>query len=167
MLTSTTEYYTISPEHDLEIHVIEHEKVSRTKLDEDGTTREVVEFVACKVHEFKVKREILASNSPHFKATLYDEDDRPAGDRITIYDEEARSIEVWAKILHGADIQSTLTPVDLKGVWDILATANRYQIDPSKAGAKAWFEVSSNKGVRRDETCHQLTLTRRGMKRTG
>jgi hypothetical protein len=92
----------------------------------------VKESVPFKVHEFKVKRETLAANSAYFKTTV--------GERVDLHDDEPGAIDVWLKILHGCDVSSTLTSATtIKGLWDILATAYRYEFDPKLPGAKAWF----------------------------
>lgn len=138
------EFYQVSAEHNFILKVYEYQTIQRTQLNEDGTATEVAEQVPSKVHEFKVKREILAVNSAYFKKILYDEEGQPGTeDVIAIHDEAPSSIELWAKILHGSDIHSTLSSINIKGVWDMLATAYRYELDPSKPGAKAWVRLMS------------------------
>ena len=125
------EYYAVTTNHDLIVRVIEYATIVTERLNEDGSTQAVKESVPSKVHEFKMKRNTLATNSDYFKNT--------AGEQIDIHKDEPGAIEVWLKILHGCDVESTLTSTSVKGVWDMLATAYRYEIDPKLPAAKAWF----------------------------
>ena len=127
------EYYPIAASHDLIVRVIEYESITRTVLSEDGTASEVKEAVASKVHEFKVKRETLAANSAYFKTTL--------GEKVDLHGDDPGSIEVWLKILHGCDVSTTLISTTLKGVWEMLATAYRYEFDPKLPAARTWFKA--------------------------
>jgi hypothetical protein len=147
------EFSTISTAHDLIIRVIEYFTVTRTELNEDGTATEVKKSVPCKTHEFKVKREVLAGNSTYFKNTLYDKEGQPTSDeKIDIHDDEPGAIEVWLKLLHGCDVDSTIASTSLKGIWDILATAYRYEFDAKLPGAKSWFVAwyGANRGKKEE-----------------
>lgn len=136
------EYYTLANPHDLIVRVITYETSTSTITTEDGTTREIQSRAANKVHEFKCKRAVLASNSRYLYTILSPDClGNMITDTIDLHENEAGSLEVWLKLLHACDMHSTLTNVNLKGLWDILDTAYRYNFDPKSPGAKAWFEA--------------------------
>ena len=135
------EYYTIATDHDLIVRVIEYEEVTRTQLKEDGTSREIKESVPSKVHEFKVKREVVVNSSTYFSKLIHTGGPFKEGgqDRIDLHEDPPASVELWFKLLHGCDVSSMLEGTSITGVWEVLATAHKYGLDPKVTEAKAWF----------------------------
>ena len=131
------EYYTISPNHDLIIRAIEYVEITRTEGD-GANAHEVKSSVPNKVHEFKVQRDVLVKSSTYFHELLGANGGFKEGDDL--HEDPAGSVELWLKILHGCDLQSTYETTTIKGVWEMLATAHKYGLDPKMAAAKTWFE---------------------------
>ncbi|KAK3718872.1 hypothetical protein LTR37_004788 [Vermiconidia calcicola] len=136
------EYYTIATDHDLIVRVIEHKEVTRTE-GKGKDAKIVKDFVPNKVHEFKVKRSVVVDSSKYFDKLLDTnssfKDSQQS--RIDLLEDEARSAEIWFKILHGSDSGSSNLDITIKNVWEMLLTAHKYGLDPQLPAAKAWFEA--------------------------
>ncbi|KAK3718302.1 hypothetical protein LTR37_005115 [Vermiconidia calcicola] len=136
------EYYTIATDHDLIVRVIEHEDIERT--EGEGIDAKIVkDFVPNKVHEFKVKRSVLANSSEYFQKLLDTNSSfkESQQSRIDLLGDEARSAEIWFKILHGSPSGLTNLDITIKNVWEMLLIAHKYGLDPKLPVAKAWFEA--------------------------
>lgn len=140
------EYYTISPTHDLIIRAIEYEIVIREERN-GYEVRNVKASVPKKVHEFKVERNVLVKSSTYFEKILSAEtgfkEDRQ--DIQTLHEDPAGSVELWLKILHASDVEPTYESTSILGIWEMLATAHKYGLDPKMPAAKVWFEMWFNK----------------------
>ena len=137
--------YAIALNHDLTIRVIEYEII--TRIDISGETRrEVKESRPCKVHDFKVQRDVLASSSKYFDKLVSGTSGfkEELEDCYELHEDLAGSVELWLKILHGCDLQSAYDITTIKEVWEMLALAHKYGLDPKMDAAKAWFETWFN-----------------------
>lgn len=133
------EYTTVTDKHDLTVKAIEYKEVTRTEND-----KQVTDSVPCKVHEFRVKRDALCNASPVLRKLLTTGFREAEQTTVELHGDPAKTLETWFKIFHAtsADLEGTdftYLPTDLKNVWEVLATAHKYEIDPKGAKAKAWF----------------------------
>lgn len=134
------EYTTISPDHDLTIKAVEYKEVTRTEND-----KQVKESAPSKVHEFRVKRDVLCAASPVLRKLLTTGFREAEQTTVELHGDPAKALEVWFKIFHATsdeleDVEFAYLGTDLKDVWEVLATAHKYEIDPKDAKAKAWFD---------------------------
>ena len=119
--------------------MIENRNLKRTQGN--GVNQQtVIEDVPFKLHEFKVKREILFNAAEYFKALLEGGFKESNELVINIQEERPICLEVWLKILHGSDLKSTYRNVDLRGMWEVLAASHKYCLSPKDDTAKKWFE---------------------------
>lgn len=50
---------------------------------------------------------------------------------------DRKGVITWLEILHGSDF--TYSSIDIRHVWEMLAAAHKYGLDPNLYSAKAWF----------------------------
>lgn len=134
------EYTTIAVQHDLTIKAIEYKVVERT---EDG--KQVKESVPCKVQEFRVKRDALCAASPVLRKLVTTGFREAEQTTVELHGDPAEALETWFKIFHATSpelegVEFAYLQIDLKSIWDMLATAHKYEIDPKDVKARAWFE---------------------------
>lgn len=136
--------YSIVPDYDLTIRVIERKEVSR--FESDGSeVRRVKMLVTTKVHEFKVKRIVLSSNSVHFKTLLSSSQFKEAGSTvIDLYEDYPTAVAIWFRILHGCNFDDpniTGPPALIRDVWEMLVMADKYGLNLEARAAKSWFST--------------------------
>jgi len=136
------EYYMIASDADLIIRVIEHEEVTRIE-GLDTNAHAVTESKPTKIHEYKVKREVLSNSGTYFRKLLSDGNFKESEQSTIDLHEDgkgsATGMTIWFKILHDAVDESTYQ-VSTDGIWYMLAAAHKYGFDPKTEEAKAWFE---------------------------
>ncbi|KAK5684628.1 hypothetical protein LTR17_027177 [Elasticomyces elasticus] len=151
------DFYTISADHDFVVRIIEHETVTRTQGDGDAA-QTVTESVPSKVHEFRVKRDVLSENSTYFANMLSDAKFKEGeGSTIELHEDNALAITVWLKIIHDV-VDDTTYQLSLDDVWYMLAAAQKYGFSTRSPAAKLWFEKWYDTDPNFDFKEHQMML---------
>lgn len=130
--------------HDLTIKAITYSEVKRTENDEV-----IVESKASKVHEFRVKRNVLCAASPVLRKLLTGGFREAEQTTVELHDDYVQALGLWLRIIHAPDAAGVDGAVDakgfgyrdveLRGVWELLSMMHKYEIDPKEAKTKAWF----------------------------
>lgn len=144
------EYTTIADDHDLTVKAVEYEEVKRIE-----NCKSITDSAPCKVHEFRVKRELLCAASPVLCKLLTAGFRETEQTTIELHGDPAKALGIWFKILHAEDgsfegVVFTHDDIELKDVWQVLSTAQKYEITPKEAKAKAWFEGWYNAQAHRE-----------------
>ncbi|KAK4952040.1 hypothetical protein LTR10_009960 [Elasticomyces elasticus] len=151
------DFYTISADHDFVVRIIEHETVTRTQGDGD-TAQIITESVPSKVHEFRVKRDVLSENSNYFANMLSDAKFKEGEESmIELHESNALAITVWLKITHDV-VDDTTYQLSLDDVWYMLAAAQKYGFSTRSPAAKLWFEKWYDTDPNFDFKEHQMML---------
>ena len=132
------EYTTLTADHDLTVKAIEYGDVTRTENDKAVTTK-----APTKVHEYRLSRETLINASPVFRKLLTNANFRESEQHVVeLHEDPPQTLKIWLEIFHKvAPFEELVETVNFKGLWDLLATAHKYEIDPKSADSKAWFEA--------------------------
>lgn len=124
------EYHAIVESHDMVIRIVEHDS---DQLMEG-------ESVPKKVHEFSVVREIVSKASTYFNKLLAANFKEGQQTTIDLHEDNPSAMAVWFKIMHGCALDiAVVKSTTMKGVWEVLAAAHKYGLDPKGDNAKAWF----------------------------
>lgn len=94
------------------------------------------------MHDLKVKRDTLINAAEYFKKLVDGGFKESQQSIVELKEDSAESAEgviVWLKILHGSHVKSTYS-INLRGIWEVLAAAHKYGLDPKSKEGKAWFE---------------------------
>jgi hypothetical protein len=91
---------------------------------------------------FKVSKQTLIDNSSqdprsYFKTMFKNYFHEAQSKEIILEDDSVMSVEVWFRVFHNNFEEDTYT-VDIKEVWEVIATGKKYLFDMEKA--EKWFE---------------------------
>ncbi|KAK5699159.1 hypothetical protein LTR17_023476 [Elasticomyces elasticus] len=151
------DFYTISADHDFVVRIVEHETVTRTQGDGEAA-QPITESVPSKVHEYRVKRDVLSENSNYFANMLSDAKFKEAeGSMIELHEDNALAMTVWLKIIHDV-VDDTTYQLSLDDVWYMLAAAQTYGFSTGSPAAKLWFEKWYDTDPNFDFKEHQMML---------
>ncbi|KAK5720166.1 hypothetical protein LTR15_007439 [Elasticomyces elasticus] len=151
------DFYTINADHDFVVRIIEHETVTRTQGDGEAA-QTITESVPSKVHEFRVKRDVLSENSNYFANILLNDNFRESQENmIELHEDNALAITVWLKITHDV-VDDTTYQLSLDDVWYMFAAAQKYGFSTRSPAAKLWFEKWYDTDPNFDFKEHQMML---------
>lgn len=93
------------------------------------------------MHEYRLSRDELTAASPVFRNLLTTAIFREASEKtVELHEDPPQALVTCFKILHDVPFDTdAFKSINLKGVWEVLATAHKYDIDPRGAKAQAWF----------------------------
>lgn len=137
------EYTTITDSHDLTLKAIAYTEMTRTEND-----KTITESKPSKVHEFRVNRAVLCAASPVWGKLLAAGFGEPEQTTVELHDDPTKALETWLHVIHAEDASAAALEgakfgyrdVELKGLWEMLSVAHKYEIDTKEAKAKGWFE---------------------------
>ncbi|KAK5111575.1 hypothetical protein LTR62_004871 [Meristemomyces frigidus] len=128
-------YYTIVPKHDLVVRVVEHGEVATTQGEGDAR-KTVTQRMPTKLHEYKVKREVLSASGNYFNILLID----PALDGLDLHEDNAASMTLWFKLLHSNAEDASMYEATIDDIWYMIAAGKRYDFKTTNDVVKAWFD---------------------------
>lgn len=144
---------TVAKNGDLTIEVVEYDENVH-----DDNERGFVE----KRHDFIVSREVLLGSSNYFTKLLLSPNFREARKNfITLYDDSVASMNIWFRILHGAELDYD---VKIDEIWHLAAAGKKYDLDVSKLNAwfakwyekqpiDRWYELAKSENAATDPRC--------------